>query len=73
MDELPPDPFKNKSDIPDLTTWGLNCRAMYNGLTAAGFKPSEALEFTIRVMTALFLRASNLWVGTVVIMSMCGL
>lgn len=51
MSEMPPDPFKSES--PDMTQWGANCRAMYIGLVTAGFKDIEALEITIRCMQAM--------------------
>ncbi|HEV2355819.1 MAG TPA: hypothetical protein VGR89_16335 [Puia sp.] len=55
-DKLPPDPF-GPDPTPDLTQWGSNCRSMYTSLVAAGFKDEEALEFTIRIMCAIMLKA----------------
>lgn len=49
---LPPDPFSEKNS-PDMTAWAANCRAMYTGLVATGFKESESLEITIRCMQAM--------------------
>lgn len=49
---LPPDPFEG--EIPDMTAWGAHCRSMYLGLLGAGFSEVQSLEFTIRVMTSMF-------------------
>lgn len=49
---MPEDPFENDSSA-DLTQWGLNCRAMFTALTAAGFTQPQALEITGRVMAAM--------------------
>lgn len=59
---LPPDPFEG--EIPDLTAWGGHCRSMYLGLLGSGFSEGQALEFTIRVMTAMMIaKMLCVWYG----------
>jgi hypothetical protein len=54
--EMPKDPFKGS--IPDLSDLAGNIRSMYTSFVAAGFKDSEALEITIRLVCAMFLKAA---------------
>lgn len=51
-DNMPKDPFN--PEAPDLSQWGSNCRSMFLALVASGFTEPQSLEFTIRVMTAMF-------------------
>lgn len=52
-ENMPPDPFSGGAD---LTPFATNCRNMYTSLLAAGFKEAEALEITIRVTCAFFVK-----------------
>jgi hypothetical protein len=55
---MPPDPF-NTEGMPDMTTWAAMCRTMFTSLVAAGFKETEAFEFTVRVIAAMLMRGSS--------------
>jgi hypothetical protein len=53
-EKMPPDPFN--SNAPDMGPFAANCRGMYTSLLASGFKEAEALEITIRVTCAMFMK-----------------